>query len=277
MDQDFILEPYSKKCTDMTAAIDRILAMLEHLARHPEGLSVGAVAQALDLPASATHRMLNDLVRLGYVRQVRAQGDYALTIRLAAIGLAFLGRTGVADVAQPVLDQLAANSGELVRLSVVDHPHLVWVAVAQGATGGLRYDPGREQGAVVSLACSAGGRAWLSTLPQDEALALVAAQGLAPPGGAAEGVRIGMADLMALLERARAQGWAEAVDSYLAGMAAIAVPVRADGGVIGCLSIAGPAARLTPARRMALLPLLQSAAEEIGAMQAASFFFRRAR
>jgi IclR family transcriptional regulator, acetate operon repressor len=261
----------------MTSATDRILAMLEHLSRHPEGLSVGAVAQALDLPASATHRMLNDLVRLGYVRQVRAQGDYALTIRLAAMGLAFLGRTGVSDVAQPVLDRLAAECGELVRLSVVDHPHLVWVAVAQGAKGGLRYDPGREQGAVASLAYSAGGRAWLASLPRDEALALVAAQGLTPPEGAADGARIGMADLMALLDRASGQGWAEAVDSYLAGLAAIAVPVRADGGVIGCLSIAGPAARLTRDRRMALLPALESAAREVAGMQAASFFFRRAR
>lgn len=259
----------------MTAATDRTLSMLEHLARHPDGQPVGAVAQALDMPASAAHRMLNDLVRLGYARQVRAQGDYALTIRLAAVGLAFLGRTGVVDVALPVLDRLAAECRELVRLSVVDHPHLVWVAVAQGATSGLRYDPGREQGVVASLAYSAGGRAWLSALPVDEALALAAAQGLTPPEGAAEGARISLADLMALLERARADGWAEAVDSYIAGMAAIAVPIRANGSAIGCLSIAGPAARLTPARRAAVLPALRAAAAEVAGMRAASHFFRR--
>ena len=82
-------------------------------------------------------------------------------------------------MAQPILDRLAAESGELVRLSVIDGESLVWVGVAQGATGGLRYDPGREQGVVVHLASSAGGTAWLSTMSDEEALMAVSRQGLA--------------------------------------------------------------------------------------------------
>lgn len=148
----------------MSGVLERTLGILEILSSHPAGLPVGVIAQRLDLPASATHRLLNDLARLGYVRQDRAHGDYALTIRLAALGLSFLGQSGVTDIAQPILDRLAAESGELVRLSVADGASLVWVAVAQGATGGLRYDPGREQGAVVHLASSSGGRGpWRET------------------------------------------------------------------------------------------------------------------
>lgn len=165
----------------MAAAIDRILAALSLLSTQPEGMSVLALAHALDMPASAAHRLLNDLVRLGFATQPQPQGNYALTLRLAALGLGYLGAAGITDIAAPVLDGLARTSGELVRLSVVDGDALIWVAAAQGATSGLRYDPAREQGARAPLAHSASGRAWAATLPEDRALRLIAAQPAEPP------------------------------------------------------------------------------------------------
>ncbi|WP_323041299.1 IclR family transcriptional regulator [Gemmobacter sp.] len=258
----------------MSGILDRTLALLELLARHPAGLPLAGIAQALNIPASGAHRLLTDLVRHGYVRQLRDQGDYALTIRLAGLGLAFLARAGISDLAQPVLDDLAAASGELVRLSVADGGRLVWVAVAQGATAGLRYDPGREQGAEVSLAYSASGLAWLSALTEDAALHAVAQQGLAPPDGAA-GPTLTIAQVAGLRAGAVAQGHARAVDSFLAGMAAIAVPLRSpEGAPLGCLSIAGPAVRLTGARMDALVPVLAQAAHRLAEVAAGSAFFR---
>ncbi|AMY70948.1 IclR family transcriptional regulator [Frigidibacter mobilis] len=261
----------------MTASIDRTLAMLELLSQHPGGLTLQAVATRLDLPPSATHRLLNDLLRLGYVCQPAPQGPYALTLRLAALGLSWLGRTGLPDIAQPVLDRLAEATGELVRLSVADGASLVWVAVAQGASSGLRYDPAREQGSAASLAYSASGRAWAAQLPEDRALALIAAQGLTPPEGAAQRSRLDMAGVLGVLAGTRAAGHAEAVDCFLDGMAAIAVPLWAEGAPRGCLSIAGPAVRLTAARRAELLPVLHAAAEEIIAIAPASRLLQSAR
>ncbi|HET9068384.1 MAG TPA: IclR family transcriptional regulator [Amaricoccus sp.] len=259
----------------MASVLERTLGILELLTGHPAGLPVGTIASRLDMPPSAAHRLLNDLARLGYVRQDRAHGDYLLTIKLAAMGLTFLGQSGVADVAQPILDRLAVESGELVRLSVIDGDSLVWVGVAQGATGGLRYDPGREQGVVVHLASSAGGRAWLATMSDDDALMAVSRQGIAPTQpGAGANAPAGATDLLARLAEARAEGYAVAIDSYLAGMAAMAVPVRRIGGeVIGCLSIAAPSVRLDAGRMAALAPSLQTAADEIGAASRGSRFF----
>jgi DNA-binding IclR family transcriptional regulator len=251
----------------MSGVLERTLGILELLAGHPGGLSVGAIAGRLDMPPSAAHRLLNDLARMGYVRQDRAQGDYALTIKLAAMGLGFLAQSGIADVAQPILDRLAAESHELVRLSVIDGEDLVWVGVAQGATGGLRYDPGREQGVVVHLASSAGGTAWLATMSDEEALMAVSRQGLAAEqAGAGAHAPQTAKELLARLAAARKRGYAVAIDSYLAGMAAMAVPVRrTDGEVVGCLSIAAPSVRLDASRMEALAPALRQAAEEIGA------------
>lgn len=259
----------------MTAAVDRTFAVLELLAQHPAGLSVQAVSTALKIVPSAAHRLLNDLVRLGYASQSPEHGTYALTLRLAAAGLAWLGRSGIGDIVQPVLDGLARRSGELVRLSVNDGDDLIWVAVAQGAVSGLRYDPGREQGAVASLAYSASGRAWAATLERERARSLVLRQGLTPPIGADPNAGLTLDQVEAAFDVAQRQGYAEAVDSFLAGMAAIAVALPGDGASMGCLSIAGPSARLTPARRAALVPDLRAAAAEIIALAPASGLLRR--
>src|SRR5690349_4409610 len=124
----------------LTGPVERALRVLETLASQPEGLTLTGIADELALPRSACHRLLNELVRCGYVRQVRAQGDYALTTKLPAIGLGYLGASGIVDIAQPVIDRLADISGELVRLALVDGDRLTFVAKAQGARSGLRYD-----------------------------------------------------------------------------------------------------------------------------------------
>ena len=258
----------------MTVAVDRTLAVLDLLSQHPHGVKVQDVALRIGVAPSAAHRLLNDLLRADYVCQNPQTGSYALTVRLAALGLSWLGRTGVLDVCQPALDRLAENACELVRLSVADGDRLVWVAYAQGATSGLRYDPAREQGATASLAYSASGRAWAATLTPDRALTLIAAQGLTPLEGAASGTAMTLEQALVMLAQARDAGHAEAVDCFLAGMAAIAVPLPGTGAARGCLSIAGPAARLTATRRAGLLPALRTAASEIAAMVPASGFFR---
>ncbi|MBO6561123.1 MAG: IclR family transcriptional regulator [Nisaea sp.] len=264
----------------MSSALERGLRILELMVEHPAGLPVSRIAALLGMPVSGVHRQLRELARLGYVRQPRDQGDYLLSVKLSALGLGFLGRAGVTDIAQPILDRLAAASGELIRLSVVDGEQLVWVAVAQGATTGLRYDPGREQGVVVHLASTAGGQAWLSGMSDADALELVSRQGLRPtefePGPGAPATR---PTLLAALAEARAKGYALTVNSYMIGMAAMAVPVRhgKDGPIVGCLSIAGPTVRLDTPRVTELAPKLHEAAAELSAAADASQFFGRLR
>ena len=262
----------------MSSVLEKSLAILEMLVEHPEGLQVSVIARHLDMPVSGVHRQLRELARLGYVRQARDQGEYALTIRLAALGLGFLGRSGVTDIAQPILDRLATISGELIRLSVTDGRGLVWVAVAQGATVGLRYDPGREQGLRVHPASTAGGQALLSTMNDEELLTLVGETGLRSEDMPdASKAPKSIEELMQIVKETRKRGYSIAIDSYIEGMGAMAVPVRAggtlDGEVIGCLSIAGPAVRFPSQRMEELAPALFDAAAELGAAAPASHYF----
>jgi len=244
-----------------TGTVDRTLRILEALATQPEGVPLAALADELNLPRSACHRLLADLVRCGYVRQLREMGDYALTTRLPALGLSFLGAAGIVDIAQPIIDRLAEVSGELVRMALVDGDRLTFVAKAQGARSGLRYDP--DMGIDVRLSCSAGGHAWLMTLSDERATELVARQGFGSPRVYGPKAPTTFKALMKVLEEDRKRGFSMIVEMYAPGMSAMAAPVMRRGGeVAGVITIAGPLQRLTVARMQELgAPLVQAAGE----------------
>ena len=125
----------------MSSALERTFGILEYLSAHPDGSTLIAIADDLKFPRSACHRLLTEMVRCGYLRQLRNHGDYALTTKLAALGLSYLSKAGIVDIAQPLIDSVAHVSGELVRLAIIDGDRLTLVAKAQGARFGLRYDP----------------------------------------------------------------------------------------------------------------------------------------
>src|SRR3954464_2334889 len=85
-----------------SGTVERVVRILETLAQDPQGMSLADLAADLDLPRSGCHRLLADLQRCGYVRQVREHGDYALTTKLPALGLSFFGGAGIVDIAQPI-------------------------------------------------------------------------------------------------------------------------------------------------------------------------------
>jgi IclR family acetate operon transcriptional repressor len=252
--------------------VDRVLRILETLAGTPEGLALVALADELQLPRSACHRLLADLVRCGWVRQLREHGDYALTTKLPAIGLSYLGGAGIVDVAQPVIDRLAQSSGELVRLALVDGDRLTFVAKSQGARSGLRYDP--DMGIDVRLSCSAGGHAWLMTLSEERATELVARQGFGSTKEFGPKAPTTFRALMKILDEDRARGFSIIMEMYAPGMSALAAPLLRRGhGTIGVITIAGPSQRLTQRRMLELGPALQSAAHELALSSGSSPLF----
>lgn len=257
----------------MSSLLERGLKVLELLAAQPQGLALSAIAAAGDMPLSATHRLLTELVRVGYVRQLRGQGDYVLTIKLASLGLAFLSASGMVDVAQPSLDALAETSRELVRLAVVDGDELVFVAKAQGATRGLRYDP--DMGLSVSLSCSAAGHAWLSTLSDDEATALVAKQGLGRAQEHGPRAPTTIAAVLSCVRATRRRGYAMVSDMFAPAMASMAAPLVYRGSTLGVITIAGPMVRMTEERMVALSDALLHTAQEVAALSVSSTLFRR--
>jgi len=250
----------------------RALGVLEHLAGRPEGVMLTELGAILSLPKSATHRLLALLQEAGYVQQSPETGRYGLTLKLAMLGLRHYVRTGLDDLVQPILDSLAADSGELARLAVVDGERLVWVAKAQGARSGLRYDPDidHDTGHDVVLHATAAGKAWLATLPESEALRIVAGTGLQTPARFGPRVARSIEAFLPLLRETRRSGIGEAVEEGEPGTGAVAVAVfdasRPDPAAVATLSLAGPMLRFGRDRRIQLAARLGVAARDLGAI-----------
>jgi IclR family acetate operon transcriptional repressor len=257
----------------MNGVLERTLGILELLSQHGAGMELAAIADRLDIPRSGVHRLLADLVRLGYVRQAKGHGEYLLSTKLVSMGLSYLSNSGIVDIAQPLLNHLAEVSGELVRLSVVDGERLTWVARAQGARQGLRYDP--DMGSDARLSCSSSGWALMSTLSDDAALALVAKQGLGTPEQFGPAAPTTLQAVLAAVHATRERGYSTTVDTYSLGLSAMSAPVRFSGQpAMGVLTIAGPTVRFTAERMQALAPELLSTAAQLAAASGASPFFQ---
>ena len=258
----------------MTGTLERSLKILEFLASFPEGAPLATIAAGVEIPNSACHRLLAELVRCGFVKQVRGFGEYELTTKLAAIGLCHLTNTGIVDIAQPIIDDIAQLSGELVRLSVVDGERLTFVAKAQGARAGLRYDP--DMGMDVKLSCSAAGHAWLMTLPEAEALEMVARHGLGEPKDFGPHAPTSMREVKKYLVNARARGFSMISEVFAPGMSSLGAPVqRGSRPAVGVLTIAGPVVRLTEKRMLELGPALMDAAAKLALASASSPMFSK--
>lgn len=247
------------------SAVDRCLALIEMLAGRPDGASLGALAELVELPKSAVHRLLQALAARGYVTQDPATQDYQLSLRFAALGFRYLDLRRLPDVAQVVLDRLAKDAAEYCRIALIEEDGLVWIARAQGATQGLRYEPAMDREVV--LHATATGKAWLATMPEEEALALVYRRGFRTPPGFGPRILTHVDDLRRHLLETRQRGYAIAIEEGEAGIAAMATTFRAFDGpnapVAGTLSIAGPLVRLDEARIEALAPRLHVAAREL--------------
>ncbi|WFU43340.1 IclR family transcriptional regulator [Bradyrhizobium sp. CB82] len=250
--------------------LERTLGVLELLATNAHGMQLFEIADSLHIPRSATHRVLTSLIDHGYVKQEREQGAYQLTAKIASLAFTFLAGSGITDFAQPLLDRLARESGELVRLAMIDGRELVWVAKAQGSPAGLRYDP--DMGQVGRLSCSASGHAWLSCLSDEDARALVEKQGYGLRKDYGPRAPESWPALLKYLRLTRKRGVSICVQTYTPWMSATAAPIRHPKSkeVTGAVVIAGPHIRLTEERMFELAPALLQTAQELSMATLAS-------
>jgi IclR family transcriptional regulator, acetate operon repressor len=245
----------------MSNALERGLRIIELLAGHDLGLPLNQIADTLDIPRSATHRLLSDLIENEFVIQLGELGNYSLSLKLVGIGQRHLASFDIVQLCQPTMKELADTTGELVRLAVRDGDKMLWVAQSQGARHGLRYDP--EAGAVVTLSCSATGIAWMSTLPEEIALQRILRQGIGAVADFGPNAPQSIEAIRAWLREARDRGYATQTDTYAIGLSSVAAPIWRDGRADGVMSISGPSARLTEQRRHELSRALLQAAASI--------------
>jgi DNA-binding IclR family transcriptional regulator len=244
-----------------SGAVDRALAMVEVMAMADQPLRLSDMAHQLDIPKSAAHRILGTLIDNGWARQNSESECYDLTLRMALIGQRQLRRLETVDLRQPILDDLAQRTKELVRLTTVQNGTLVWIGSSRGRRSGLVYEPDMNE-KIIPFA-TANGKAWLAGMPREQALriAIEADLGHAEIGTAKA---IGTIEALAKeLDMTSRRGYGLAHEEAEAGVGAMAVAIRVRGTIVGTMSVAAPLTRFSEERIAEVLPLLRAAADNM--------------
>jgi len=222
--------------------IERMGALFEVLARHPETVSLKQLAQGAGLHPSTAHRILAALVNDRFVERVD-QGSYRLGIRLLELGNLVKSRVSVREHALPFMRELHEATGEAVNLSVRRDDEIVYVERTSSGRAMMRVV--NIIGARAPLHITAVGKLFLAEDGPEGLRAYAARTGLRAF------TRNTFAEVDALakeLDRVRQQGYATDNEEAEIGVRCIGAPVRDDtAALVAGLSVSAPAERMKPA------------------------------
>jgi IclR family transcriptional regulator, acetate operon repressor len=209
---------------ERSGTVDKALRVLEvlHQARAP--LALAELARALSIPKSTTHRLLASLFNGALIEQ-QADGRYALGVGLVRLGLGALALDPVVRACELELERAARELGETFFLVKARGGRLVVLSKVEG-TGMLRVAP--DVGSEVPVEVTASGRLYLAFAPQ-----LL----LGNPGATRAAA--------SAVKRAQSRGYDVNEAEWLPGLTVVAAPILLRGELLGCVTCAGPAVRLS--------------------------------
>ncbi|ADB53535.1 IclR family transcriptional regulator [Conexibacter woesei] len=239
-------------------ALTRGLAILSAFDDGHPVLTPAQLHERLQIPKPTIVRLAMILEQEGFLR--RADGSYRLGPRTFELGQVYLRGMHLADIVQPVLEEVGEELEETVCLASLHGPEVVHLAVVRSSRP-VHYVT--EVGERAAAHASGLGKALLAGLAREEVAALL---GPGPYPRFTDHTLLDAAALAADLERTRERGYARDMEEAALGLRCVAVagdlPLLGRVGV----SVSGPAADYDDAtaahfarRLAAALPRLRDA------------------
>lgn len=249
--------PASSNDYATSTSVERAFELLDRIAAAgSEGITLGRLAGEVRTAKSTTHRYVATLVELGAVRR-DPLGRLHLGLKLIELAGALLDADDLRSVADPILKDLVAATGETVHLGLPSDGDVVYIAKVESPQSVRLVS---RIGSKVPMYCSAMGKALLASL-DEEALEPLLER---PREPRTKHTIVGEAELREELERVRERGFAIDDEENEAGVRCIGAPiVDAHGQPLGAISVSAPAGRMTLARAKQTAPGVVRAGKEI--------------
>ncbi len=193
-------------------ALDKGLDILELLASTEDSLSQAEIAKALERSPNEIYRMLDRLVRRGYVRRTPAD-RYEVTLKLFELAHARPPLQRLIHHAVPVMRRLAREGQQACQLSIYDRGTLV---VAAQVDGPGYWNVSIRVGSRIGLVDTGSGHVLLAYATAEERRQMLAEQ--------EQPERITPA-LEERLKRVRQQGFEQMTSLQIAGVTNLSVPI----------------------------------------------------
>lgn len=147
-------------------SLDKALSVLKAFSMAERFLGLGEIARITGLDKASAQRCVHTLVQSGYLEKDPQSGRFCLGKKVLDLSFHFLRAHPLVVSATPVLLQLRRDCGERTNLSLFDGTTVVYAVRLHGKREYPQYSTliGRR----MPTFCSAGGRATLARLPNDE-------------------------------------------------------------------------------------------------------------
>jgi len=103
--------------------LDRTLDLLELLTRHPEGMTLTAMTEALKMPKNSVFRIATTLTLRGYAEREEETKVYRASCKLLSLGHAAVGGERLIQAAGPILRAMRDATGETALLGTLAGNH----------------------------------------------------------------------------------------------------------------------------------------------------------
>ncbi|TGP54960.1 IclR family transcriptional regulator [bacterium M00.F.Ca.ET.230.01.1.1] len=242
---------------DHVGSLQRGLAVMEILARHPEGMTLTEMAEEAGLTRAGARRFLLTLVATGYATQ--SGRLFSLSPRLLTVARTWLGGASLWTFAAPVMREVAGKFDEACNAAVLSGEDVVYVARIPGRR---ILSVALDVGTRLPAYCTSMGRVLLSGLGADELktfLAEVAIERRTPK------TITSRAALGKAIDKARADGFAIVDEELELGLRSIAVPiVDRSGRTVAAINVSTQSARFSvQAMEREILPVLRKAKQRV--------------
>lgn len=228
---------------EFVEALSRGLAVIEVFDAAHSHLSLSEVARRAGVSPATARRSLHTLEALGYVRSVNKR--FMLSARILTLGSAYLRAAQVDEVLLPELRRLVSLFGDASSVSVLDGHHILYIAHLSEQRA---VRPIAGTGVTYPAYATSMGRVLLAALPDSELTAYFAAAKIEKLTECTETNRDRLREIV---EAARRNGYATAVDQLAYGITALAVPIQVAGGrAVAALNSSGYSGHIDEATLM---------------------------
>lgn len=232
------------------------LQLLDLVANTSHHMSLTEIADRFPADIGTVHRMLNTLVREGYLAQDPYAKRYFLSAKILQLGRCFFSQHRILDLARDTIMEIASLSEETVQLSVIASPAKAVLIHEEVST--QRVSVSASIGADMPMHCSAHGKMLLAA-QSDKIIGRIIDH---IDFKASTPNTITSPDkLRREVEVIRQLGYATEEEEFIEGARAIAAPIYTFTSQAVCaLGVTGPASRFTKERMVEIAgPLIRMA------------------
>jgi IclR family transcriptional regulator, acetate operon repressor len=242
-------------------SIDRVVAILKTFTPDDPERGVSDIARASGLTISTTHRLLGALQVHDLVEQDAKHGGYRLGPGLLRLAHGVRSASHLQAFAKPVMTWLRDDLEETVGLHLYRAPAYRYVVDQVESRQALRRTY-TEIDTPLPIHQGAPGKVLLAYLPEAQRERILEN----PLSAATSSTITDPVELRAALGEIRARGYGISLQERVVGISTLAVPIFDDEGeVSSCLSVSGPAVRLSEERLHEIADLAARAASTISA------------